>query len=220
MYLTNKKIGFKKTIIIVFVLAFLFGCAKNVRNFDYGNVDNNLYKNSFFKFEMNLPVGWQRIGAERREQMMKNGQEIVAGDDQNLKAALKASEVNTANLLTIFKYPQGTPVKSNPSMALVVENLKNFPGIKTGDDYLFHARRLFKKSNFKYDYISETTEKVVFGGKDFYAMGLSVRHLDVEIKQIYLSTIVNGFSVNFILTYVDDEDRDILFQSLQSIEFY
>ena len=138
--------------LMLFITAFaLTACNKTIpiveeEGFDYGKVVNDKYLNRFFNIEMNVPAGWNVQNQEQREALMKQGQEAVAGDNAIMKAKLKASEVNSANLLTVYQHEVGAAVDYNANFMLVAENLKNFPSIKSGGQYLDNAKKLIKNS--------------------------------------------------------------------------
>ncbi len=186
-------------------------------NFDYGRVENGVYQNAYFGFTIQLPVDWVVQSREQTENLASTGKKLVAGDDENLKAVMKASEVNIANLLAVFQYELGSPVEYNPNVMIVAENIKNVPGIKKGSDYLFQARRLLQQGQFKYDYLSETFDNEKINGTEFYKMDAHLNYAGLEIKQMYYSTVLKGFSFNVIVSYVSDEQKKILLESLNSI---
>ncbi|TAJ11686.1 hypothetical protein DMA11_15965 [Marinilabiliaceae bacterium JC017] len=197
------------------------GCFTNnkPKQFDYGHVENHKYTNSFFDFEMTLPADWVVQSKEQTENLTKMGKELVAGDDQNMKALLDASDINTANLLTVFKYEVGSAVEYNPNLALVAENLKNAPGIKTGGDYLFQSRKLLNQSQIQYDYIDEEFKKEVINNQEYYLMNASINFMGLTIKQKYYTRVKDGFCFAAIISYVDDEQKEELENILNSMSF-
>jgi hypothetical protein len=153
------------------------------------------------------------------ENITKVGKDMVAGDDENMKAIVKASDVNTANLLGVFQHEYGSPVQFNPNFLVVAENVKAAPGMRTGSDYLFQSRRLLTQSQFQYDRIDETFEKETINGTDFYKMNAEVSLMGITIRQIYYSTILKGFSFNVIISYSSDEQKDSLLKVINSMTF-
>ncbi|MCD4773736.1 MAG: hypothetical protein K8R41_10185 [Bacteroidales bacterium] len=213
----NKKI---KLLAILFISLFIFGCnSQNVEGFDYGRVENNKYLNSFFDFEISIPPTWVVQTKEQTDNLVEVGENLIAGDDENMKAIIKASEINSANLLVVFKYEVGSPVEYNPSFVLIAENLKNAPGVKKGSDYLFHARKLLLQSQVQHDYIDEEFKKEIINNQEFYLMNSSINYAGFNIKQVYYTTIKNGFSVNAIITYVNEEQKNELEKVINSLIF-
>ena len=210
---------FLSTIFLLSIV--LIGCNRNEKpkNFDYGHIDNNKYVNSYFDFEITLPDGWIVQNKDQMDKLASSGKDLITGDDPKMKAAFEASKINTANLLSVFQFEQGSPVDFNPSFLLVAENVKYSPGIRTGSDYLFHARRLLEQSQLKYDHIDKEFAKEVINGTDFYKMNAEINYGNMMITQTYYSTISKEFSFNAIITYIDDGQKKILLDAINSMKF-
>ena len=221
----NKKHMKAKLILIGFVIltVLTFSCNPNgngkPKDFDYGHVENSMYINSFFGLKLQLPSDWVVQTKEQTENLAKKGKELVAGDDKNMKAVIDAAEVNSANLLAVFKYEVGAAVEYNPNFMLVAENLKNAPGIKNGSDYLFQTRKLMKQSQIKYDFIDEEFKKEIINNQEFFLMNCSINYMGLNIKQKYYSTIQNGFCLSAIISFINDEQENDLERIINSIEF-
>ncbi|WP_028887437.1 hypothetical protein [Tenacibaculum ovolyticum] len=213
----------KKIILITVLLACLIStqCTKLVdkKDFDYGKVENNVYSNSFFDFKMEVPSGWIVQTKEQTDKIREIGKKVVIGEDKNLEAIVKASEVNSAYLLTVFQHEVGAAVEYNPGFMLLVENLDFAPGIKTGADYLFNAKKLLKQSKIEYQGYDNEIEEVEINKQNFYVMSLSIEYAGVNIKQKYFTTIRNGFSINLIMSFVDDNQKEILEKTLKTFKF-
>jgi len=188
-------------------------------DFDYGRIENSKYLNSYFDFEITIPANWIIQNKEQMEKMAKAGMDMVIGDDANLKAAVKVSEINTTNLLVVNQYERGSAVEYNPGIVIVAENIKDYPGIKTGSDYLFQVRKLLDQSQVKYDYIDKESSRKVISGIDFYKMNAGIVYMGIEIKQIYYSTVLKGFSFNVIISFINDEQKADLITAINSIKF-
>ncbi len=195
------------------------GTGNMPKKFDYGQVENHKYYNSFFALELEVPHDWVVQTKEQTKELTEKGKNLAAGDDQNMKALIDASEINTANLLAVFQYEVGTPVAYNPSFALVAENLKNSPGIQSASDYLFHVRKHLKQSQIKVDYLDEACKQELINGQEFCVMNLSMHFMEIEIKQIYYATMQHGFCLSAVISFVDDEQKDELETIIQSMEF-
>jgi len=211
-----------KTNLLLFLLLITTACQNKdgkPDNFDYGRVEDNKYVNTFFDFEMTLPADWSVQSREQLEDITSTGKELVAGDDEKMKAVLKASEINTANLLAVYQYELGSPVDYNPGIMLIAENVQRVSGVRTGSDYLFHSRKLMEQSQMKYDHLDEKFEKEVIDGIDFYKMNAEMNYMGTTFKQIYYSTILKGFSFNAIISFANDEQKADLLKLIQSMKF-
>jgi len=214
----NKKLSLSG---LIFFCLIILGCngQGNLAEFDYGNVEDNIYTNSFFNLTMNLPTDWVLQSQQETEDIMEEGRKLVAGDDENLEYIIRASEVNTVHLFVIYQYELGASIDYNPSLMLIAENLHNAPGVKTGADYLFHARKLLAQAQIQYNHIDEDFEEVDINGMPFHLMNTNINYLGYDIKQKYYSTVLNGFSLNMIISYVYDDQKAKLEQSINSLTF-
>ena len=199
----------------------ILGCDRqeNMTDFDYGSIEKNIYTNTFFNMRMTLPEDWVVQSEQETEEIMEEGLKLVAGNDKNLETVIKASEVNTANLFMLYQYELGAAVDYNPSLMMVAENLRNAPGVKTGADYLYHARKLLARAQMQYDHIDEEFEEVDINGVPFHLMNTNINYLGFDIKQKYYSTVLYGFSLNMIISYVDEEQKAELEESIHSLTF-
>lgn len=212
----------KTKLLSIFLLTItVVGCNNQGKpvDFDYGHVENNKYVNSYFDFEMTIPTNWIIQTKDEMDHLAKTGTELFTGDNSKLKAVVKATEINTANLLVAFQYERGASVEYNPSLMLIAENIMNAPGIKTGSDYLFQSRKLLEQSQFKCDYIDKEFAKEMINGTEFYKMNTEINYMGLKIKQLYYSTIVDRFSFSVIISYIDDQQKLDLLKSINSMKF-
>jgi len=168
----NKKTKMKK-IIYLFIATIFLSCSSQEKklpnNFDFGKTENGSYKNSYFDMEVLFNPNWIIQDKQEMNNLIERGSELATGDNKNLKSIIKASQVNTAYLLAIFKHEVGAAVEYNPSFVIVAENTKNFPGIKNGKDYLFHAKKLLKQTQMPYAFEKEVFEQTI-GNSSFHTM--------------------------------------------------
>lgn len=217
----HSKMKNTKVISCLLIAFFYLNCSaqseKQLENFDYGKVDNGEYTNSFFGLKVSFDPDWFVSDKKQMEQIEEVGTEMVAGDDESLSTAIKASQVNTAQLLAISKYEWGAAVEFNPSLMLVAENTKFAPGIKTGKDYLFHAKRLLEASQMNYYFEKELYEREV-GNSLFYVLEAKLDYLGTTIIQEYISTVSKGFTLSMILSYTSEEEKKELYELVDNIE--
>lgn len=202
----------------VFITLLTFGQDAS-SEFDYGHVDSNKYINSFFGVEFNVPEGWYVSSNKQKEMITERGRELMSKDNKNLKEALKSSDISSANLFTMFKYEYGAPVNFNPSIIFICENVTAFPGIKTGNDYLFQTHRTFMLSDFHYDHLDSKFKPEKIGGKEFYVMHAEVKKGKLKITQSYYSTVINRYGFNFILSSSNKKEKKELESIIHQITF-
>ena len=185
-------------------------------NFDLGSTEDTTYKNVYFDMEVSFHANWVVQNQESINYLVEQGTEIIVNDDEQLKSIVKASKVNSAYLFTVFKYELGSAVDYNPSFLTVAENTINFPGIKSGKDYLFHARKLLERSQVGYSFADEIKE-IQLGKANFHIMKTELAYMNLNIIQEYVSTVVRGFSLSFILSYTNEKQRSELYEILESV---
>lgn len=189
-------------------------------NFDYGTIEDNTYTNSFFEMSMNLPEGWAVQSAEAIKQMTEIGSDAIAGDDAIMKAKLKVSEINSANLMSIFRHEVGTPLEVfNANVTLIAENLVLAPGVKEGSDYLAHTKTALLQTGMNYT-IDDDFGTETFGRQSFDYMDATLSTQGMSVQQRYYSTIINGFSLTAIISYGSEEQKEMLIDVLASMNFH
>ena len=209
---------------VLFIAVALTGCNNKPiteeQGFEYGSVKDGRYTNKFFDIQMDVPKDWDVQSQAENDAIMEEGKNMVAGDNKNMKAALKASEINTAGLLTVFKDKPGTTPTFNPSIMLVAENLKNAPGVKTGKEYLFHSRKLMLAGQMQYNHIDEDFAKREINGWEFYTMNVSANYSGVTVNQVYLATVKDGFALGLIYSYADEAQKAELEKLINTVDYY
>ena len=204
----------------ILVLTLLFiGCSKKAGDeIDFGTLSNSVYRNEYFGFSVTLPKDWSVQDQQAQRRLMKKGVQLVAGDDRNLKAMVKTSELQTVNLFAVFEHPVGSPVAYNPSIMAMAEIVRELPGIKRGKDYLFQARQLLEAGqiqvSFPKDYYSER-----LGGMEFDVMESEISVRGKTIKQKYYANIQKGYALCFIISFTSDDEAASLQKILNSITF-
>ena len=100
---------------------------------------------------------------------------------------------------------------------IVAENTKNFPGIKNGKDYLFHAKKLMKQTQMSYSFEKEVFEQTI-GRSLFHNMETKLDYMGKTIIQEYISTVNKGFSLCFIISYTNEEEKNELYDVINNIK--
>lgn len=206
---------------LIIISLFFASCnpAGQSKGFDYGHIENGIYRNAFFELELTIPEGWAVQSKEQTEEISELGKDLFAGDNKDLKAVLDASDINSANLLAVFKHELGSVPDYNPGIVLVAENLKNAPAIKTGSDYLVQSKKLLLQSQMDFVHMDEEFSREVIGNRDFDIMNCSINYAGFLFHQKYYSTIKNGFCLSLIISYADDVQKSDLEQIVNSLVF-
>jgi hypothetical protein len=197
--------------------AFLISCSDK-KVIDFGEFDAGVYSNSYFNLMLSLPDSWHVLDLESRMEIMKRGGEIVAGNNRNLKAAIKAADLKSLNLLTAYEHPPGTAVATNPGFMVIAEKIKHLPGIKRGSDYHFHAKKLMKMSRVKVTYPKDIYEATL-DGVSFDVMEMEISIGEALIKQRQYAAIMKGYALLVALTYQDETGLNQLEEITGSVTF-
>ncbi len=215
-------------LLLSFSLLFTVGCFEEVKEainktstkkkaIDFGSYKNGVYTNSFFDLKVTLPKDWSVMGDEARIALMKQGSKIVAGDDKNLKAVMKASDLQSVNLLTCSEKPLGAAIDFNSSIMILAESVKHMPGIKRGSDYHFHSKKLLKQSAMSVSFPRDIYEEKI-SDKSFDVMDMEMFAAGQTIQQKQYIRIMNGYAFVIIMTYKDDSGFKKLKKILNKIE--
>lgn len=187
--------------------------------FDYGVYENEEYKNTFFSFTMKVPIEWAVHRKEDTERLVKLGKDLAAGDDKSLQATLDTSIVNTKYLFSSFRYKIGEASGFNPSIVITAEKLDELPTVETGNDYLIYIHKRLKKTQIGYSSINDEFKDTELGNKKFSTMETSIKYLDQEVKQMYHSTVINGYGLTFIISYAGQDQYTELDKVIRTIYF-
>ncbi|MEO8774402.1 MAG: hypothetical protein ABI263_07075 [Gelidibacter sp.] len=201
------------------VVLFIYSCKEENKipeNFDYGTVENGVYANDFFNFELSFDKDWSVQSKDQMAEMTKKGQDLITGKNELLKKNLKASQVNVAELFAVFKFPVGTGSVYNPSLIINAENLKGFPDVRKPKDYMDAVRSLLDEAPMKLIYKEQHYSKII-GGKEFVSM--EIYNQDYNVSQEYFSTIQKGFAIIMVISYNDDAQKEELYKIIDNLKF-
>jgi hypothetical protein len=211
------RLFYKAQIIVLAVL--LTGCEKKASDeIDFGTFNNSIYHNNYFGMTVAIPADWSMQDQAAQQRLMKLGGKLLSGDDKNLEAVAKASELQTVNLFTVFKYPQGSPVTFNPSILALAENVRQLPGIKSGKDYHFHVRKTLESSQMKMSFPKDIYTQQL-GGINFDVMETEMSVQGTVVKQKYYSAITKGYALCLIESFTTDEEQASLQKILDAVTF-
>ena len=197
----------------------LASCQKKAaEEIDYGSVTDSVYRNAYFDFHLPIPKDWSIQDQQAQRRMTETGNQMIAGEDRNMQAMLKASEQQTVNLIAAFQHPIGSPVPFNPSVMSVAERIRHLPGIQRGKDYLFHAKKILTSGQVKVEFPKEIySEKL--GGHDFDVMEAVLHIGPSSVNQKYYAGIVKGYALTFIISSTTPEEEAAAQAALRGITF-
>lgn len=208
-----------QTFSIILLLALLAGCTKKASDeIDFGTIDNSVYHNKYFGLNAPLPRDWSVQDQTEQRRLMKAGAKLVSGDDKNMEAMVKASELQSVNLFAVFEHPVGSPVPYNPSIISIAESVQRAPGIKTGKDYHYQARKILESGQLQVSFPKEIYPQQL-GGVDFDVMETQIKARGTVIKQKYYATIMKGYALCLVASFTTDEEDASLQKILTGINF-
>jgi hypothetical protein len=199
------------------LLVLLLGCRKKASDeIDFGAFNKSTYSNKYFGLTITVPADWSVQDREAQERIKKIGREAVAGDDKNLNAVMKASELQTVQLFTVFQHPLGTPVTSNPAIMGLAEMVRQMPGIQRGRDYHFQVKKTLQAGQMEVSFPKDSyTERL--GGVEFDVLDQELKIRGLVIKQRYYTVIKKGYALSFILSFTTDEEQAAVRKVLETV---
>lgn len=204
---------------VIVLSLLLVGCRKKAsEEIDFGAFNKSVYTNSYFGVTVTVPPDWSIQDRQTQEQLTKVGSEMVAGNDKNLKAALKATEMETVNLFAVFKLPLGSPVPFNCSIMGLAERVTGMPGIQRGRDYHFQVKKTLESSQMQVTFPKEAyTQRL--GGVEFDVLEQQMTMRGLTIKQKYFTIIKKGYALSFVLSYTTEAEEVPLRKALETLSF-
>jgi len=203
----------------IILAGLLAGCGKKANDeIDFGTINNSTYSNNYFGLTVTLPADWSVQDQEAQKRLMGMAGNLVAGDDKNEKALIKASELQTFNLFAAFKYPIGSPVPANPTVLALAEKVSQLPGIKQGKDYLYHVRQGVESSQIKMTFPKDIYPQKL-GGVDFDVMDAQLAMNGKTVNEKYYCTIKKGYALTFIVAFESDQLDPAQQKFLDSVAF-
>ncbi len=183
------------------------GCAKKAsERIDAGYFEGAQYRNDYFGMTLSFPETWTIQDPRTQRELRRMGENLVAGDDKNLQATLKAGEAQSLPLFMVFQHPLGSPVLCNANITCVAERVAHAPGIRSGADYLFHARRLLEAGQMKYTFGSDLRSETL-AGAEFHVLPMELAAPGVAIKQEMYATIRKDYALLLTITFSTEEER-------------
>jgi hypothetical protein len=194
------------------------GCGKEPSaQMDSGRFEGSVYRNDYLGMTIAIPSDWSIQDLQITRQMARTGERMIAGNDENMQAALEAGESRTVNLFNVFKHPPGSPVPYNPNIYAVAENISHSPGTQTGGDYLFHARRLLEAGRMEFSFPREVYTETL-AGAEFHVMSVELTVPPAgKMMQEYFAIVRKGHVLVFILSFSNVEEKAELREVLDTM---
>jgi hypothetical protein len=163
------------------------------------------------------PNGWYAPTSEELLAAQKYTSNLLAGDNKTYKAILDTSLNSTITIFSFSEFPPGTPDKRNPGVSAVAENIKAFPGIKNGCDYLALSKETFKQSQIPIKF-EDKCESRILNGTEFKMGNAQISLGNQLVKQRYFLLVKDGYAIGVSLTYSDPQSEAKLNQIVNTIK--
>lgn len=194
------------------------GCGKKPGSrMDAGRFEGSVYHNDYLGLTVTLPANWSVQDPELNKETARTGGQMVAGNSESLQAVVKEGEQGTVQLFNVCKFLPGSPVADNPYIYAYATDVSRSPGVQSGGDYLFHARRVLEAGQLKFTFPRDVyTEKL--GGQDFQVMTTELIIPPAgKMMQEHFATVRKGYAVVFQLSFWTEEERTELRNALNTI---
>lgn len=181
-------------------------------------VGKNVYRNEQFGLTITAPEGWYVADSEVTKQLMEVGADVsLANQSAAKRDALKASVQRSTNIFSFFRHPPGTPTESNPGLLGMAENVGMEPGITSGRDYFFHARKVLEMGAVPTKIAPDYNQRTI-GGQKFDRMDVVMGEASQAIQERYFAARHGASMVVLIEAYRTDEELAELDRVLDSIK--
>jgi hypothetical protein len=185
---------------------------------DEGDIEGNQYTNKFFGLAYQFPEGWTAHGEKTKQHIMEIGKGAVSGDNKLDKSVYQDAEKRTLILLSVFKYPLGTPVDDNDSIQVMSEDVSFAPGIRSGQDYLQLMSRNLAGSKVPMEFQGEPVEMSV-AGQTFYRQDAILTVRSRQVYEAIVTTVLKEHALVFIFVTASDKNRAELEKTLDTVHF-
>lgn len=179
-------------------------------------IDERAYANDYFGISVRIPEDWH-LDKGASQHINEMASDFLGGEDENLKATLKSAIDKTYTVFWAYRYPPGTPGKTNPNVSMIIENLAPLPGVKSGSDYLLRLQDTFKLTGKEIHFLNEPIE-VEIGGAPFWMRDVRMPLGATEIKQKYYATMKDRHVLMFSVTMISDGDDEIVSELTDTIK--
>ncbi|MFP6611015.1 MAG: hypothetical protein VB835_01800 [Pirellulales bacterium] len=181
---------------------------------DKGTVENGVYTNKYFNFSINLNENWHVADEQTQSQLEEAGSEIVKQSNKKLGKQLKASEINTMNLLTVSAEELGQQAPTG-ILIIAIERLPPSSGVDTGKEYVTLTKDILEESGLPYA-IDGKFEKLKAGNTTFDVMNSRLTGSVPVVRQKNMAIIDKEFALVLVATYSSDERWQQIEKMLQT----
>jgi hypothetical protein len=205
-------------VLLSVIIAGFGGCGrpKPADEIGVGTRSGNTYSHEHFNFKITFPADWYVMSQQEQAELMNVGQQVAAGDNEQLKAAARSGAAQMLNLVAAFRHPPGSVVDSNMNIIISAERVSHVPGVKRGADYLGHTRKMLTQTALQPRTDPIESAKAV-GPLEMDVLPVHINMGVQEVHQRMHAARIGDYVLLIATTYTTDEERAQLDAILQSI---
>lgn len=212
----------RSTLAVFLAAAAVQGCGKPTAPNEERTIavaaNDDTYEVAAFGMTAAKPAGWFAMNDVEASAIMDTGKKLAAGDDRALRALVEAGSARTRTLFGFFEHEIGAPVPVNANVMAIAENVGTTPGVKTGKDYFFHAKRLMQATSVHYTFKDGAPSRRI-GGVEFDRMDAAAEIAGNAFSQSYYAARRGDYMLVFVETYGSPEDQRRTSAVLDSVSF-
>ncbi len=178
-----------------------------------GNIENHVYKNSFFGLQMSIPQSWIVVDQETTAATSKVGLDMFKSKNEKNNRALQDSVNNEVALLNVAKKPIGSLGNAVFMMAT-----RKQPSAAVTPSMLAEATKsaLATSPGLK---LTQGLRLRTIAGKQFALLDYTVTANGQTASIKFFATMVRNYSLTFSLSCADEADLPELQKIVESMKF-
>lgn len=174
-----------------------------------------IYQNEYFGIQLTIPEDWHfEKGMNQAAEEM--GTDLLVGEDQNKRKMMDAALKNTHTSFMAYRYPPGTPGKSNPNVICMIEKVTHLPGVKTGGDYLLLMEDTLKNSNVEISYLNAPHE-VSLQEIPFFVRSSTLKLGFAEVSQTTYARKIGDHVLLITASTMEESDETVVAELIDGI---
>jgi hypothetical protein len=187
--------------------------AKQTSAAGVGVISESVYRNDYFGLRINIPSGWTIQGDDTKQRIKEGGKALMVPKDETDKNEQEAAVERTLNLLSISKFPLGTPGQSNALFMAIAEPV---PLSASGPDYMKQLKSAMEQTKVPVTFVDDNQVETI-NGVQFYRLTVTLTPGENLVRQRYYVIIKKGYALGLITTITSDSDNDTVNSILRSV---
>lgn len=178
-----------------------------------GAATDSSYKNTFFNFALDFPGDWHNLDEAEMKANQTGGLKILETAKEKVNKAFEEAALKETAILMIAQ--RNSAVDKGSSLTIGV--LKQ-PNNQVSAEMSLAASKNFFLANPKIKIVKDV-EKIELNGTRFAAIAIETNVSNNIVSQKLLTTIRKGYSITFVLTYLNGEGLKSLEKIIASSRF-